>query len=302
MLSSTVIRIVRSLTRPIKSSLIPPLLPSSSHVHLSLPLHLHIKLLYLPDQFFMNLLNFLCLNNRSHWLWRRFYLLKHFVHPFSNSVHVIWVHLCFSFGNNLLEQIRQFLKLWVHQNMVLFQLIDKRYKLFHFLIDLFLLMCEILKLDVGWFLKTKVEPVLLRLKIRFDLVGLFFRNVFWVGADDVLKSVFVFVNERLKLIFLFVELFNFKVSDSHLLLLCLHLGKLDLCKSREVIQVVDLKLCLTVEWLDALESDNATLVETNLKSYFVIFWFWFFIHLWLFIWFFSWSCITFDHTLEQSFF
>ncbi len=58
-LSSTVKRVVGSFTGPVESSLIAFLLPFSSHVHLPLSLHFHIKVLYFLDQLLVNLFDLL---------------------------------------------------------------------------------------------------------------------------------------------------------------------------------------------------------------------------------------------------
>ena len=98
-LSSTVKRIIGSLTWPVKSSLVASFLPSPSHVHLSLSLHLHIKILYFLNQLFVNLFDLLCWHNRMCRLRRGVLFLKYFIDPFSHFIHFIRVHLGISFWN-----------------------------------------------------------------------------------------------------------------------------------------------------------------------------------------------------------
>jgi hypothetical protein len=58
-----------------------------------------------------------------------------------------------------------------------------------------------------------------------DLICFLLRDILRIGVDERFEEVFVFVNDRLKLVFFLVEFFDLKVSESHLLLFKFHIGK-----------------------------------------------------------------------------
>ena len=109
--------------------------------------------------------------------------------------------------------------------MVLLDLVDKSCKLFHFLVHLLFFVGKIIDFGIGGDVKAG-EPILLGVNKRVELIGFVFRNVLRVLGENVLDDLFVFVDERFELVFLFVELLDFKVPKSHLFLLFLHLGEL----------------------------------------------------------------------------
>jgi hypothetical protein len=58
--------------------------------------------------------------------------------------------------------------------------------------------------------------------------------------------MFVFVEKRLKLIFLFIEFFDSEVPNTHLFLLFFHLGELVTCELRKVGNVSGFESSLAV--------------------------------------------------------
>ena len=97
--------------------------------------------------------------------------------------------------------------------------------MFDFLVHLLLFMEKIIDFGIGGDVKTG-EPILLGVNKRVELIGFMLGNLLRVLCENVLDGVFVFVDERLELVFLFVELLDFKVPKSHLFLLFFHLGEL----------------------------------------------------------------------------
>lgn len=136
--------------------------------------------------------------------------------------------------------------------MAFLDLVDKSCKLFHFLVHLLFFVGKIIDFGIGGDVKAG-EPILLGVNKRVELIGFVFRNVLRVLGENVLDDVFVFVDERLELVFLFVELLDFKVPKSHLFLLFLHLGELLTWELGEVVDVGGFQGNLAVEWPDAVK-------------------------------------------------
>ncbi len=111
---------------------------------------------------------------------------------------------------------------------------------------------KIIDIGIGGDVKAG-EPILLGFNKRVELIGFVLGNVLRIWGEYVLDDVFVFVDERLELVFLFVELLDFKVPKSHLFLLFFHLGELVAWELGEVVDVGGFEGNLVVEWLDAVK-------------------------------------------------
>lgn len=136
--------------------------------------------------------------------------------------------------------------------MAFLDLVDESCKLFHFLVHLLFFVGKIIDFGIGGDVKAG-EPILLDVNKRVELIGFVLGNVLRVLGEDALDDVFVFVDERLELVFLFVELLDFKVPKCHLFLLFLHLGELFTWELGEVVDVGGFEDNFFVERLDTVK-------------------------------------------------